>query len=437
MTTDQIVQALEQQTKAITHLSNLVRILIWLVVIVLFLLVANVVIAADIDVVRADRKNFPEKRWVELYYATLSRVPKEDRLQLQRALDFVVASTSSQQILERSLPVPISPTAFRMDLRQLRWKPLPKLLKEHYPYQKEPGKGLPGIVRADWLVNFLLDQRKSTAYLQLLDGDGAPNTADDIAALFGIQESKLVNNWVEDGSGVAVNKTRLLKSFPTLFRTDLWRTFDFETLNPDNDPLQNFDSKLEGAYSEWIGPLVKVSIATGDQGHLQRYALTGADGKVAAAAPIGVVVDHTPLGPELINPRSCIACHKEGLRPLNINSVKRFIDAKLGNDRLAIIAPKNSAARERIERQFLVNLESNMKYHNEQYAKIVKLITGGTPEEISDDVVAVIQRYNQDVDFATAAREIGASEERFLRTLASQGQIPARLAQLPQVPMSR
>ena len=130
MTHDELVKAIQLQSQDIRRLTFWVRFLSGLVAVMVLLMAANA-FGGDLDVIRADRAKFPQSRWNQLFYVTLTNVPPEKRLQLQRAFDFTVASCSTQQILERSLPVPISPTVLRIDTRQLRWSELPSILKEH------------------------------------------------------------------------------------------------------------------------------------------------------------------------------------------------------------------------------------------------------------------------------------------------------------------
>lgn len=393
---------------------------------ILIVVVVGQAFAGDADTALADRSSIPQSEWPYIYYFGTETADAEQRELLAKVLAFTICSLNDEVVIEHQLPRNVN-GVYRIDTRQLGWESLPALLRDHYPYTPERGQ-LPLVVRADWFVQFAMDQEVGgDAYFRLLFGKDAPGTLDQFLSLLETQPgSKFEHGHIEDQSGVANSGTRLIATIPTKRRSDLWITYDAEELNTDTDPLEHLDRSQKFDASEIIGALPKTVSATGEIGHLQVYALSDSAGKLQNKAPAAIVTDHTGLrGVEIRNASSCIACHLEGLRPLSVNALREFV--KSGAEAYA-----DYKSREQIERFHLTQLGKLIERHNEDYAAVLLAINGLTPEENAKSFASTIKAYDKPLTIDDAARELTVTPRELALALAKYGQLPARVAKLAQ-----
>lgn len=385
---------------------------------------ASLSFAGDAEIALADRAQFPVSDWPYLYYFSLEHVPEAHRETLEDVLCFAVCSLNDEVVIEHQLPVNVF-GVWRIDTRGLGWEnTLPALIKKHYPYTQNPGE-LSLTVRADWFVQFAMDQEVGgDTYFRLLFGT-PPKTLDQFLGLLQVEQgSPFEHGHIEDQSGVANSGTRLIATMPTRRRQDLWITYDSEQLNKQTDPLENLAAKGKFDASEVIGALPKTVAASGTIGHLQVYALANAAGLLQTKAPASIVTDSTGTrGVEIRNAMSCIACHSEGLRPLKQNALKRFVVS--GAEAYA-----DYKTREKIERFHLTQLDKLLSRHNEDYAVILAAINGLTPSDNAKAFSEVIRRYDAPIMLESAAAELHCTVKDLELALGYAGALPARIAQL-------
>ncbi len=395
-----------------------------MLVCILIVWLTSVTFASDGAIAVADRQQFPAQEWPYLYYFGFEHVPEAERERLGKILQFAICSLNDRVVIEHQLPVQVG-AIYRIDTRALGWEhALPQLLHKHYPYSHKEGV-LPLVIRADWFVQFALDQDVGgNAYYQLLFGEVPADLNGFLKLLEARTDSPLVYGHIEDASGVSESGTRLVTTVPTGTRSDVWITYDVAELNRDTDPLEHLDQKFKHDASEIIGAIPKSLSSNGATGHLQVYALANAEGKLQAKAPANIVVDsnHT-RGVEIRNAVSCIVCHQEGLRPLKVNSLRTFIQA--GAEAYA-----DYQQREKIERFHLTSLATLLARANEDYNTIIQAINGYTSEENAQAMLTVIRSYDAPVTLEQAAREQRVSVKSLKLALGYYGSLPARVAQL-------
>lgn len=380
----------------------------------------------DLAIALRDRSQFDKSVHPYVYYFSTAEVPEEHQLKLARVLRFTVCSLSMSQVIEEHIPRRVAPTLFRIRTDKLGWeKTLPAMLKQHYPYN--PTRGLaPLVIRADWFVCAAMDQSDSGAYFPLLLGKDIKHI-DEFYAAFGMQKkSKYDFGWIEDQSGVARNRTRLIQARPTTARTDIWSTFDVRDLRLTNDPLQHLDRKVVYDASEVIAAIPKVSTHLGKAGSLQAYALSDGEGAIQSKAPADIVVDHTGLrGPEIINGASCVACHVEGLRSPTTNALRQYVQSG------AVAAAQRKEVQREVERFYLTDINRLLRRANEDYQTIVKYVTAGwSTQTLSTEFALVYRRYDQALDLEHAAIELRTKAESLKQALAYAPKLNARAAAL-------
>lgn len=381
--------------------------------------------AGDVHVALADRQQQPVQDWPFLYYVSLETLPADEQAEMSQVLNFAICSLNSRQVIEQQLPVQVAPTLYRVDTRALGWEQsLPRMIEQSYPYSRAPGlRSL--VIRADWFCQFTLDQELSgQVYHELVFGKKLTTLDQFLAQLTAVPKSPHELGHIEGTSGVAVNRTRLVANIPTQTRQDVWQTFDFRELNQKSDPLEHLDRGFQHDASEIIGALPKSVAATGTLGALQVYALANAQGQLQNKAPADIVTDSTGVrGVEIRSAVSCISCHSEGLRPLKVNSLRRFIES-------GAEAYTDYKSREEIERFHLTNLQTLIDRHNADYAAILVAVNGLTPEQNSQAFQRVIRNYDAPVTLEQAAAELETTPEELKLALGYAGSLPARLAQL-------
>lgn len=381
-----------------------------------------------------DRSQFPPAVQPFIYHFRTAHIDNPtDRKNLAVALKLVIPSMSTEPVLDRCLPVQVTPTLFRMNLLDLRWDyhAWRRLVKRHpYRYTKD---GNPGIVRADWLLLNLTDAHENPAYYELVFGGKAPKTRDEALKFLGVNNQPgLRFGMIEGQSGVAKQGIRWLENRP-MSRGYAWGTRDFLNLGSNQDPTERPDAIAASNFhdaEEWIIGIRKIDLATGTQGALQAYFLSDGKGTVVDRAPVDIVEDFTKFRGycEIRTAGSCIGCHSGGLNAPTVNDLRATV--KAGVD--AYSDYKNQQA---IEAFHFADLDKEIRRNNEDYAAIVKIACGvHSPLQAAGCYRDAIKRYDEPLDLERAAAEIYCEPEELKLALglasAKGVKLTARLAGL-------
>lgn len=354
----------------------------------------------------ADRSTFPAESWPLVYYLSLESIEDPaDRSDLEVALRLVVASTTRQPILERSIPEPITPTLFRIRLDRLAWPAATwRDIVARHPYARSRN---PLVIRGDWLLAELSDGHASPAYYDLLFGD--VRRRDAALALFDVDPDP---TWrfglIEGNSAVAVNRVRWIENRPTP-RGYCWITRDVAELNRETDMLESPDGGFRHDGEEIIIGVPKIHQASGERGALQVYFLANGDGKMVGRAPVDLVVDKTRFRglAEIRAPGSCIQCHARGINPFKTNELRSYLAAGAELD-----------ASPGVETFHLSDLEIERQRNADDFTSTVRLVTGKPAAEASAAFSRAVARYDRELDAATAAAELRTTAEELRLALA-------------------
>lgn len=385
------------------------------------------------QVVEADRAQFPVTDWPHLRWLSTAHLTREQAADCRVALHLMVCSSSLQPIIERSIPVAVTPEVSRIDLRDLQWAREDWLdVVKDYPYAEISD---PAIIRADWLVVKLSDAVESDAYYRLLfGGKNIPATRDewlkllDVSTVPGLDGKFRNYGLVEGESGVAVNKIRWIESRP-IGRGYAWGTRDTLKVETANDPLEQIDGNYKHDGEEWIVGIEKVSLATGRRGAMQVYLLAAGDGKRVDRAPVDLVEDSTRFRGlrEIRNPGSCIQCHDTGLNDFTTNEFRRTIT--LGVEPYV----KDKQLGQQVEAFHLADLARDVDRANEDFATAIGWACGVSPTEAVAAFRRCVNAYDAPVDLAASARELyapGRSWQLAIAAASSKHRLGARLAGL-------
>lgn len=318
-------------------------------------------------------------------------------------LSFVLASTSVQQILDYVIPKEIIPSSlYRIDLQGLKWSQtaFQKVLSQ-YPY--DPQRKNPLYIRADWLLSQLTDTSQSNAYYLLLyNAPPSKLSRDAILSQWGVSnDPKLSFGLIENDSGVALSKSRILQNLPVL-RGYAWGTLDSIKSDPFIDPVPPFTQFKHDA-EEWIigAPKFVLQANPPIYGNLQYYFLATSQGQIINAADPKLVEDKSRFknNPQIRTPGSCIQCHSQGLNYPNVNALRQLIEK--GAD---VYADKNS--QEQLELFHLLPAHEEIKYANTQFQKIQRHLTGLSSEEFLEAFRSIINEYEKPLSLEKAGKEV-------------------------------
>lgn len=241
--------------------------------------------------------------------------PPEDHEAIGAALKFTVCSTSRLPNLDDQTPVAVRSDLYRIDLRALGWDATEfyKIAQAH-PYS--PGLKNPLVLHAEWFLEQISDGTRSQAYYALLYGAKPPKTRQEFLQFWRVdparllKESRELSLWIEEASGVSVQRVRTLLGWPAE-TGQLWETRDVLELDPERDPLEFIgrDAKYDG--QEWIVSVPKHSYRAQTRGVAQVYWLTNGQDARVEAGPVALVEDSTRAArvSEVRNPISCHSCH--------------------------------------------------------------------------------------------------------------------------------
>lgn len=361
----------------------------------------------------ADRARLPLDEQAHAVYLTTSSVLEADREKLTNVLWFIVPSLSSKTLLSDQLPKPVAGTnLLRLDLAGLGWETTyAPVVSKHYAQLYRPdlkGTGaFPIVVDGLWFAANMLDPiTTQDAQYQLLYGGKPPKTADEFLKFWGIQnDPEYLFGMIEGGSGVAVQRVRLIENRPGAKRNYGWLTRDSAIVAGANDPLENLPNKAKFDAQELIVGVPKWY--GGHSGVLQAYFLANGKGDRQEKAPADIVVDHTNLrGVEIRNSASCIACHVEGIRPPSSDEFRNYLDAGA-----RVFADKKTQGD--IDRYLGSDVAKEVARDQANYEDGVKLCNGLTAAENSKAFVEIVKTYDAPVGLEQAARELYTAPDEF------------------------
>lgn len=393
------------------------------------LLLAVVLGPLDRGLAFQDRAAYPPDDQPFIYYASTEHLETpEAQRKAGIALTLAIAQASPQDIAERCVPVPISPTLYRLDLRLLRidkatWREL---------VVKDPRKlaEVPLVSPADWLTIQISDAHENpTAYYKIIFGGQIPPDRDTALALLGVDPDPSRRIGLVAGqSTVSVQGIRWLEQ-RSLFRGSVWGTRDTLALVAHQDPVENLEGDYPHDGEEWIAHRWKTHIGSGFQGTLPVYLLSDGKGQLVNRAPVDLVRDHTEFRglTEIRTPGSCIQCHRNGYNLPTENQLRTQIAA--GIERYATLEEQL-----RIERFHLADVTKEFTRANEDFGKLVELITGVSAPEAAGCFRDTVARYDQPVTLERAAAELFIDPERLRIQIAQEstagGSLTARIAGL-------
>lgn len=396
---------------------------------------AATLLKLDYALARADRAQFPRQEWGYLLYFTAGNLEGESQDDLIAAFKVMVASASTQYVVERATPIQLqdTPWIMRIDLRDVKWRYRDwRTILTNYDYWKSEieatGTVFPLMVRADWMLLQLADYQESDAYYQLMFGNNAPSTRDEFLKLLGVStEEKFRYGMIEGQSGVSKQGVRWIESYPSA-RGYAYGTRDILKVTAESDPLENPRGDFKHDGEEWIIGVSRISSATGVRGALQVYALADGDGKLVRRAKVDLVEDSTTFRGyrEIRVPGSCMQCHQTGLNSLTENALRELI--KSGVD---VYAGRDD--QQKLEAFHLGDLSKELKRNQEDYAVMIEAICGLKPVDFSISFKRAVDRYTAKLNLETAAQEVGRDPEDLRLALAyasSHTHVGARVAGL-------
>jgi len=365
------------------------------------------------------------------YYLSLSsqRSP-EAKERLAKQVRSKLPALSSKSYLGDQLPKRVNDNLLRIDTRGYGWeKSLPYVIARDYPYRPDlKARGLhPYTVRADWFVASVTDPiQTGDSQYRLIYGTPPKTTGEFRAFWKANQDPQFLYQFHEAQSGVGVNPDRNVLQFDTATRGSLYATQDSENPVGEKDP-GNYGKPLKFDAGEEI-VMAPVQYA-GESGLKMVFWLANGKGERQEFAPARIVTDHHQLrSSEIRNTVSCYACHVEGLRPLNVNGFKAYIEQ---GSRVA--ADKHT--QRLIDQQYQSGMSQQIEADNRLYAKYLEMTSGLTPQQDAKAFEQVVRTYDAKVTREQAARELYMPEEEFRLALgyySAKYSLSRRLADLAQ-----
>ena len=385
-------------------------------------LAAHPAAAAAIADYQAGRKLGAEYRYAALDAALDPR--------LESVLAAVIASGTKSADLEAITPRRLPGTDLvRFDLHALGWQESDWAAVAGADANGYTRRQNPLIVPAGWLLEALTDERSSEAWRRFALG-GATTSADALKYLgadaadpyrFGLIEGASRVNVAGDAARIVEHRDGVSVS--------TWATYDVFKPVAGRDPLEAlFPEQLRADGSEVFVLLPKVSLHV--RGVLPITFLANGDGRLVASAPVELVRDHTEtLGPEVVNPASCIVCHAAGPQRFSKNALAVRLEAGLE------LFAKRDADRRAVEQFHLGGTNLALDRWQEDYTAALAACSGLTPAGYSRYYREAIGAWRADVDLARAAAELWTTPDDFGRALAyasaNRVGLSPRLAGLP------
>ena len=356
----------------------------------------------------------PDRPFVR--YLTLQSIPNDVRRKAARA---VARGWVNHLSMRRRIAYPAEQTGtlIRVDLRDYGWDAADweELVKDdpyvsYYTVEKETLDALAyhtgasrAIARFD---RFAAKTCTEPLYSQFLN---LPADLETLQKQFGVQKDAVKNlaliqrAAIPAGYSEVAHHNRLIDRYPTITGY-YYQTFDTKSNVADQNVLDNpFGIRFDGGEIIW-------SLPNG----LQAYYLVNADLKQVAEVPPDIARDsHTPYSNKsVVNSRSCVGCHSEGLKPLADVISKRIRDRRVALDSY----DKQKAIE--LEELFLSRLKESLERDKTQYADALDAACQMTPAEFAKRFLSLVHQYDDvPVDAKTAAVELGVSEDELPKIL--------------------
>ena len=279
------------------------------------------------------------------------------------------------------------------------------------------------IVRADWLFRDLSDLTRSNTYTDFLfapynKGSGKiPRNLDDWDDVFG---AKAVNDFlrrsgfdsrqgavVEDGTSIVASQNRLIiqTAIPTRLNGKKSQTLDVLQTAGNGDFTETRNRNFQFDFSELFYTLPNGGRAA---------ALANNKGKLLAKADSDIAVNRLAAGQHarftVYAPGSCVLCHPSGVNiPHNA-----LADLRASGVKINFLRKQDAIADSAF---FFSDLEKQMKNDQGLYADFVARTSGFAPAENSKQYGLFTAWYDQKLDAAQAARELGVDRDVLLELL--------------------
>jgi len=363
--------------------------------------------------------SFPEwerrfLRYVSFAHLANAGVTDDDLRTHARALAKLVNALSWHPRVTAPKPIDGPKTIFRIDLRAYKWNARSwEKFVAAYPYrpaEETPnsralaaatGSELP-LLRGDWLV---ATASRPPLYHDLL---GLPDNEKRLERLVGVdrvadEQERTAARAGFNGSGVSKNN-RIIERHDASYGA-YWRTYDFA----DNTERRNvFDHPLGlaagGGSFVHDGGEIMFHLPNGLLGNM----LVDGSGRRIDRAPVEIVSD--PRRPDRVveNGLSCISCHFKGVTP------------KADQVRAHVLKNRTSFAKGDVaavkalyptEAEFKARFDEDSERFTKALAKL------DVPAEEPEPVSTVALRYEETLDLATMAGEVGLPVKEFAELL--------------------
>ena len=340
----------------------------------------------------------------------------EDLRVYRNALSKLINSLSWDSVVTKPETIDAEKTILYIDLRHYEWhieNDKWYQIEQAYPYSRnfasptyttlrqEMDCEVP-FVRADW---FIATASLSPLYYEILD---LPETDRELEAQLGVDVAKNLKDapgvrvWRAgfNESGVSRNN-RIVERHKSQYGA-YWKTYDFAgnvgTQNIFTHPL---DFKHDG------GEII-FNLPNG----LQAYYLSDASGGRLNEAPIDIVSNALARDPVVYNGLSCMGCHTEGMRPFE-DEVRLVIERDPDppynkEDALRLYAEKSE-------------MDARISEDIQLYKEAIEA-SGGVFGGI-DPIQQLVRRFEDVLDAAHAAAEVGLETDDFLQKIRENGSL--------------
>lgn len=275
------------------------------------------------------------------------------------------------------------------------------------------------ILRADWFISHTTDvtyqsdrKEKNVLYWTFLYAKAKknPKTLDEFRKVWGVDTKALQEQGLQYGTLVTRSKTvsrhnRILNSARSSYG-NYYETSDVlfeegERNYVDNIPLNKPEPKVSDANEAITNNIVGMQV----------YDLFDGEGKQITDANGGIVRDntHAPDDFRVRTARSCISCHPNGILDSENSLARRLKEGvKL---KIYDLADKRD-----VDRIYLSNrFDGVVKDGQNIYARAMSGVNGMTPEANAALYRKVMDWYEKPVTLEQAAKEVGLSEQDFIK----------------------
>jgi mono/diheme cytochrome c family protein len=371
-------------------------------------------VLADLQSLEPGQRRFT--RYLTLTHLHNAGVPRDELETTRQAVAKLINSLSWHPRVRGPEPIDAARTILRLDLRHYQWNARSwERLQSAYPYRgNEDGPDLRAaraasgcelpLLRADW---FVATASRPPLYHDLLQ---LPASDRELERLLRVD---VLTDWREENivrlgfnrSGVSRNN-RLLERHDAAYGA-YWRSYDFSD-NTDRQNLFRYPLGLLPGRESFTpaGGEVIFHLPNGLHGFL----LVDGNGRRVDRAPVEIVSDTSRPDRTVETGISCMGCHSGGI--INkTDQVRAHVEKNpnaFSKDEIATVRTIYGT-----ERTMLPLLAEDVG----RFLAALKKID--VPAQAPDPVGVVARRYEQDLDLAEAAAEVGLSAAEFGKRLAA------------------